>query len=160
MRHESRYQRHHRPLRGLCSCLMLTFGVFHWGLGMAQPAKPAGSQEPPLCTDPKSLKGLKKDYDSMESRGEGLKLKEITSVKELSLGPSPHSVNQYANTTHYGVKSRYCEGVAQLSNGRSDPMYWRMDYLVDGARNTINYDMCSLRHDDVDPKCRIILDRK
>lgn len=147
-------------VRWLCNCAVVTLGALHWSLAMAQPGAAVGPQEPPLCTDQKSLKGLKKDYESMESRGEGLKLKEITSIKEVALRPSPPSVNQYANSTHYGVKSRYCEGVAQLSNGQSDPMYWRMDYLVDGARNTINYNMCSVRHDEMDPKCRIVREGK
>lgn len=127
---------------------------------MAQRGTVVGPQEPPLCTDMQELKGLKKSYDFLESQGEGLKVKEITSVKELYLRPSPASVNQYANKTHYGVKSRYCEGVAQLSNGQSDPMYWRMDYLVDGAGHSINYNSCSLRHDLVDPKCRSIREGK
>ncbi|MDB5883137.1 MAG: exported protein of unknown function [Ramlibacter sp.] len=149
-----------QQLRWLCNCLMLTLGALHSGLGMAQAGAAVGAQEPPLCTDKESLKGLKKGYDFLESQGGGLKLKEITAVKELYLRPSPASVNQYANSKHYGVKSRYCEAVAQLSNGSSDPMYWRMDYLVDGAGHSINYDSCSLRHDLTDPKCRSIRDGK
>jgi hypothetical protein len=149
-----------QQLRWLCNCLVLALGAFHSNFSVAQAGSAAGAQEPPLCTDTQSLKGLKKGYDFLETQGEGLKLKEITSVKELYLRPSPPSVNQYANSTHYGVKSRYCEGVAQLSNGKTDPMYWRMDYLVDGARNSINYNSCSLRHDLVDPKCRSIREGK
>jgi len=147
-------------LRWLRHCVMLSLGACHASFGLAQAAGTAGNQEPPLCTDKQSLKGLKKGYDSLESQGGNLKLKEITAVKELYLRPSPPSVNQYANSKHYGVKSRYCEGVAQLSNGSTDPMYWRMDYLVDGAGHSINYNSCSLRHDLVDPKCRSIRDGK
>jgi hypothetical protein len=156
MQHRSREEQ----LRGLMGGLVLTVGALYATLGTAQTSPPAGSQEPPLCTDKQSLKGLKKGYDFLESQGESLKLKEITAVKELYLRPSPPSVNQYANKTHYGVKSRYCEGVAQLSNGKTDPMYWRMDYLVDGPGSSINYNMCSLRHDLTDEKCRSIRDGK
>jgi hypothetical protein len=150
------HDRSHAPqhLRWLWNCLLLALGALHPGLGMAQPGGAPGAQEPPLCADKESLKGLKKGYDFLESQGEGLKLKEITAVKERALHAPPASVNQYANSKHYAVKSRYCEGVAQLSNGRSDPMYWRMDYLVDGAGHSINYDSCSLRHDLLDAQCR------
>jgi hypothetical protein len=149
-----------QQLRWLCRGLMLALGAIYSGLAVAQAGSASGSQEPPLCTDKQSLKGLKKGYDFLESQGEGLKLKEITSVKELYLRPSPPSVNQYANSKHYGVKSRYCEAVAELSNGKTDPMYWRMDYLVDGPGHSINYNSCSLRHDLVDPKCRSIREGK
>jgi hypothetical protein len=146
-----------QQLRWLCNYLMLALGAFYSSFSMAQAGT---SQEPPSCSDKESLKGLKKGYEFLEPQGEGLKLKEITAVKELYLRPSPPSVNQYANSKHYGVKSRYCEAVAQLSNGRSDPMYWRMDYVVDGPGHSINYNSCSLRHDLVDPKCRSIREGK
>lgn len=151
-----RRQQMHR----LGNCLALALGAFYSSFGLAQAPAPVGPQEPPLCTDARELKGLKKGYDFVESLHDGLKLKEITLIKELYLRPSPPSVNQYANSNHYGVKSRYCEGVAQLSNGKSDPMYWRMDYMVDGARHSINYNSCSLRHALVDPECRSIREGK
>jgi hypothetical protein len=125
----------------------------------AQPSV-AGPQEPPLCNEKQTLKDLRKGYDFLESQGEGLKLKEVTDVKQLYLQAPPASVNQYANSKHYGVKSRYCEAVGQLSNGKTDPLYWRMDYLVDGPGHSINFDSCSLRHDLLDPKCRKIRDGK
>ena len=141
-------------------CMLVTTAALCSGLAMAQPGAAAGPQEPPLCTDQKELKGLKKGYESVEEQGDGLKVKEITGVKELYLRPPPASAKQYATSTQYPVKSRYCEGNAQLSNGKSDPMYWRMDYVVHGAGHWINYDSCSLRHDLVDPKCQTIREGK
>jgi hypothetical protein len=75
-------------------------------------------------------------------------------VKELKLGPPPRGVNQYATKTTYGVSSRWCEATLVLSDGKSDSLYWRMDYLVEVKGHSINYDSCSLRHDLIDPKCR------
>lgn len=148
------------PLHWLGKRLLVTTAALFSSLAMAQPGAAPGPQEPPLCADQKELKGLKKGYEFLESQGDGLKLKEITAVKELYLRPPPASVNQYATSTQYAVKSRYCEGMAQLSNGKSDPMYWRMDYFIHGTGHWINYDSCSLRHDMVDPKCRSIRDGK
>lgn len=154
----NRPSRLHRNWPG--KCLLVALGAIGPSLSMAQPAAAGGPQEPPLCTDQKEIKGLKKGYQSLEEQGEGLKVKEITAVKELYLQPPPSSVNQYATKTQYAVKSRYCEGAAQLSNGKTDPMYWRMDYLVHGAGHWINYETCSLRHDLLDPKCRKMRDGK
>jgi hypothetical protein len=143
-----------QQLHWLANSLVIALGAIYSSLAMAQPSAAAGPQEPPLCTDQKELKGLKKGYEFLESQGEGLKLREITGVKELYLRAPPPSVNQYATSTQYAVKSRYCEGVAQLSNGKSEPMYWRMDYLVHGSGHSINYDSCTPRHDLLDPKCK------
>jgi len=81
-------------------------------------------------------------------------VKEIADVKQLHFGPSPASVNQYANKTNYGTKSRYCEGTAMLVGGKADPVYWRMDYMVEGSGHSINFDHCSLKHDFLDTACQ------
>ena len=119
-------------------------------------SEPAGvaAQQPPLCTDTKELKGIKKGYEFLEEQGGNLKVKEITGVKELGLGSPPPGVNQYATKTTYAVSSRSCEATVLLSDGKTDSIYWRMDYLVEAKGHSINVDSCSLRHDLVDTKCQ------
>jgi hypothetical protein len=113
-----------------------------------------GAQEPPLCTEKQALKGIKQGYEFLESQGGNLKVKDITGVKQLKLGPPPPGVNQYASKTTYAVSSRSCEATLLLSDGKTDSVYWRMDYLVEGKGHSINYDSCSLRHDVIDAKCQ------
>lgn len=112
-----------------------------------------GKQDPPLCTDEQYLKRIKTQYNGAEELRGNLKIKELTSVKQLHFGPSPHSVNQYANKTNYGTNSRYCQASATLSDGKSDTVYWRMDFMVNGGDHDINYDHCSLKHDTFQDKC-------
>ncbi len=119
-----------------------------------------GAQEPPLCTDKRWLKKIKTQYEVLEAQRGHVTVKEIGDVKQAHFGPSPASVNQYATKTSYGTKSRYCEGTALLSDGKTDPVYWRMDYMVEGSRHSINFDHCSLRHDMTDAKCQSHRDGK
>ena len=113
-----------------------------------------------MCTDKHSLKKLKTQYEALEAQRGHLTIKEIGDVKQVQFGPSPASVNQYATKTAYGTQSRYCEGTVMLSDGKTDPIYWRMDYMVEGARHSINFDYCSLKQDLTDAKCQHHRDRK
>ena len=113
-----------------------------------------GAEEPPLCTDTDWLKKIKKQYEGLEEQKEHLKVKEIADVRQLHFGPPPASVNQYANKTTYATKSRYCQGKAMLAGGKTDPIYWRMDYVVERGGHSINFDHCSLKHDFLDTACR------
>jgi hypothetical protein len=112
-----------------------------------------GPQDPPLCSNTVSLKGVRKQYEGLEQLKENLKVKEIAEVKQLHFGPSPASVNQYANKTNYGTKSRYCQGTAMLANGKAETVYWRMDYLVAASGHSINFDHCSPKHNLLDSDC-------
>jgi len=114
----------------------------------------AAAQVPPLCTDKAVLKRVTKEYNGVEEMGENIKLKDLTDVKETRLGVPPAGVNQYATKTTYGVSSRSCQAIGALSNGKTDPLYWRMDYLVEATGHSINYDQCSLRHSMLDTQCR------
>ncbi|MGZ5819053.1 MAG: hypothetical protein ACXWJD_09935 [Burkholderiaceae bacterium] len=139
--------------------VMGSFFAWHLEARAASPASDgaittAGAQEPPLCTDKQWLKKIKVQYEALEEQRDHLKVKEISDVKQVHFGPSPASVNQYATKTTYGVTSRYCQGTAILNNGKTDPTYWRMDYLVERNDHSINFDHCSLRHDLLDAKCQ------
>ena len=120
----------------------------------------AGAEEPPLCTDSASLKSLKRQYEGLEEQKEHLKVKEVADVKQLHFGPSPASVNQYANKTTYGTKSRYCQGTAMLVGGKTDTVYWRMDYIVEARGHSINFDHCSPKHNLLDTTCQTYRDGK
>jgi len=113
----------------------------------------AGAQEPPKCADEESIHLVKRQYKGTEELKQGPTIKTMADVKELHFGPAPRSVNQYANKLHYGTTSRWCQATATLSNGKSDPVYWRMDYLVDGKGFTINVAHCAKGHDMLDPNC-------
>ena len=92
----------------------------------------AATNEPPECNDKKSLSDAKRQYQGLEEQKQNLKIKEFSDVKQIRLGPPPASVNQYANKTTYATSSRWCQATAALSNGKTDTIYWRMDYMVEG----------------------------
>lgn len=117
-------------------------------------ARAAGSQEPPKCADEDSIRDVKRQYKGLEEQKQGLEIKTMTDVKEMHFGPSPRSANQYANKLHYATTSRWCQATATLSNGTSNVIYWRMDYLVDGKDFSINLDHCAKGHDLLDANCK------
>ena len=121
---------------------------------LATAALAAGAQEPPKCDDHGSISDVKRQYKGLEELKQGVKIKTISDVKEMHFGPSPRSANQYANKLHYATTSRWCQGTATLSNGTSDVVYWRMDYLVDGKASSINLNHCAKGHDLLDAGCK------
>jgi hypothetical protein len=44
--------------------------------------------------------------------------------------------------------------MAMLVGGKTDPVYWRMDYVVAGSGHSINFDHCSPKHDLLDTACQ------
>jgi len=122
-------------------------------LGLAAHAV-AAANEPPECNDKKSLSDAKRQYQGLEEQKQNLKIKEFSDVKQIRLGPPPASVNQYANKTTYATSSRWCQATAALSNGKTDTIYWRMDYLVEGKGFSINFDHCATNHDLLDSNCQ------
>lgn len=90
----------------------------------------------------------------VEQQKQNLKIKEFSAVNQIRLGPPPASVNQYANKTTYATCSRWCQATAALSNGKTDTIYWRMDYLVEGKGFSINFDHCATNHDLMDSNCQ------
>lgn len=120
---------------------------------LAGAARAEGAQEPPPCTDKKSMRNAKRQYEGLEEQQQNLKIKALTDAKELHAGKPPPGVNQYATKTSYGTSSRWCQATMQLSNGKSDTLYWRMDYLVEGSGHSINLDHCATGHDLLDEGC-------
>lgn len=116
----------------------------------------AAANEPPECNDKKSLSDAKRQYQGLEEQKQNLKIKEFSDVKQIRLGPPPASVNQYANKTTYATSSRWCQATAALSNGKTDTIYWRMDYVVEGKGFSINFDHCATNHDLLDSNCQMV----
>jgi len=114
----------------------------------------AAANEPPECNDKTSLSDAKRQYQGLEQQKQNLKIKEFSDVKQIRLGPPPASVNQYANKTTYATSSRWCQATAALSNGKTDTIYWRMDYVVEGKGYSINIDHCATNHDLLDSNCQ------
>jgi hypothetical protein len=125
-----------------------------WAFAAPKTEEAVGPQDPPACSDTASVKGIKRQYEGLEQQKENLKVKEIADVRQLHFGPSPASVNQYANKTNYATKSRHCQATALLVGGKMEPVYWRMDYLVAGSGHSINFDHCSPKHDLLDSGCQ------
>jgi hypothetical protein len=121
-------------------------------LGLAGHAL-AAANEPPECGDKKSLGDAKRQYEGLEAQQQNLKIKALSDVKQIRSGPPPASVNQYANKTTYATSSRWCQASAALSNGKTDTLYWRMDYVVSGKGFSINIDHCATNHDLLDGGC-------
>ena len=122
-------------------------------LGLAVYAVAAGN-EPPECNDKTSLGDAKRQYQGLEEQKQNLKIKEFLNVTQIRLGPPPAGVNQYATKTSYGTSSRWCQATAALSNGKTDTIYWRMDYMVDGRGFSINLEHCATNHDLLDSNCK------
>ena len=122
-------------------------------LGLATHAV-AAANEPPECNDKTSLSDAKRQYQGLEEQKQKLKIKEFSDVRQIRLGPPPASVNQYANKTTYATSSRWCQATATLSNGKTDTIYWRMDYVVEGTSSSINLDHCATNHDLLDSNCQ------
>ena len=122
-------------------------------LGLAAHAV-AAANEPPECSDKTSLRDVKRQYQGLEELKQNLKIKEFSDVKQIRLGPPPASVNQYANKTTYGTSSRWCQATAALSNGKTDTIYWRMDYLHEAKGFSINLEHCAANHDLLDSNCQ------
>jgi hypothetical protein len=131
-------------LRALVACLAVA----------AAARAGAATTEPPECSDPESLRDVKRQYQGLEEQKQALKIKGFTDVKQIRLGPPPASVNQYATKTTYGTSSRWCQASAALSNGKSDTIYWRMDYLVEAKGSSINLEHCASGHDMLDTGCQ------
>ena len=123
-------------------------------LGFAGVAVAAGN-DPPECSDATSLRTVKRQYQGLEEQKQRLKIKELSDVKQIRLGPPPASVNQYATKTAYATSSRWCQATAALSNGKADTLYWRMDHLVDAkGGSSVNLDHCATDHDLLDSHCQ------
>ncbi len=122
-------------------------------LGLAAHAV-AAENEPPECNDKTSLRDVKRQYQGLEELKQNLKIKEFSDVKQIRLGPPPASVNQYANKTTYATSSRWCQATAALSNGKTDTIYWRMDYLHEAKGFSINLEHCAANHDLLDSNCQ------
>jgi hypothetical protein len=136
-----------------CSAAAVFAAAFLVAPAFAAPA----ADDPPLCTaDKESIRDLKRSYAGLEAQKENLKIKELGDVKEVNFGPVPKSVNQYANSTTYGTKSRWCQATAKLSNGKSDTVFWRMDYIHERNGHSINFEHCATNHDLLDPGCKTI----
>lgn len=116
-------------------------------------AAPA-TQEPPACADPDSVKGVRKQYNGLAELSGAAKAKQVVDAKQIHFGPAAPGVNQYATKTTYGTTSRYCEGNAVLDGGKTVPVLWRMDYLVEGKGFSINFDHCAAGHDLLDTGCK------
>jgi hypothetical protein len=114
----------------------------------------AAANEPPECNNETSLHDAKRQYEGLEQQKQNLKIKQFSDVRQIRLGPPPASVNQYANKTTYATSSRWCQATAALSNGKTDMVYWRMDYLVEGKGSSINLDHCATNHDLMDSNCQ------
>jgi hypothetical protein len=140
------------PLKALNGNVAAIFVACN-ALGLAAHAV-AAANEPPECNDKTSLSDAKRQYQGLEEQKQKLKIKEFSDVRQIRLGPPPASVNQYANKTTYATSSRWCQATATLSNGKTDTIYWRMDYVVEGKSFSINLDHCATNHDLLDSNCQ------
>ena len=142
-----RLARLRRGARALLSASVLSVATVH----LAAAEVPS---EPPPCNDEAALRTIRSQYDFSETvRESKAVVAELKDIRETRFGPPPELVNQYATDTTYVTASRFCEAIAVLSSGESDPLYWRMDHLKDGDGASINYDHCSKRHDTFQDGC-------
>lgn len=119
----------------------------------AAAAEAAPAAAPPGCPDEKYVRRIRAQYDDADSLREGHKITAIAEIAETHYGPSPESLNKYATATNRAVNSRYCTAKLTLDDGKADTLYWRLDYIQDGDRHSINYDHCSDRHDTFKDRC-------
>ena len=96
----------------------------------------------------------KRQYQGLEEQKQSLKIKGFSDVMQIRLGPPPASVNQYATKTTYATSSRWCQATMALSDGKTDTIYWRTDYLVEAKGSSINLGHCAANHDLMDSHCQ------
>jgi hypothetical protein len=114
---------------------------------------PARAQ-PPGCTDEASVKGIRSQYNGLESiNQEPTKIKEIKEVKETYYGDAPKSFNQYANSNDHVVSVRWCQATLVLNDGQGDTVYWFLADEQKGDRHSTVQDHCSTRHNLLDETC-------
>jgi len=116
----------------------------------------ASAPAPPACSDKNTLGTIRGQYQ-MAEQAAGEKLVDIGDIRETLLGPPPRSANQYATATTFIAISRYCQGNARLASGLSEPVYWRIDTVKDGADTSIRLDHCSKRHDAFENGCAHVI---
>ena len=108
---------------------------------------------PPLCTDPVYLARIQSHYGKYSE--DKRRISSITDVTQTLYGPTAAIYNRFANARRYLVNSRYCRGTAVLDDGASDTLYWGLDWVNEGDGHRIQWQLCSLRHDNFNDKCRI-----
>lgn len=110
--------------------------------------------EPAVCDDPDVLEKVAFQYEMSEStRDASLVLVGITEILDLSIGPPPEGANLYATQTTFIEASRYCEGLAEIGPEEPDPIYWRIDAVMEDGVESSRVDHCSVRHDTFEDGC-------
>ncbi len=110
--------------------------------------------EPLTCQDQKIFYRVKEAYESsLMVRGGIAKIKHAE-LKEVGVAAPPAGVNQYAPSKDYFNKSRYCEAVIELDNGKKDQGYIRIDGRKDPIAKDFNFELCTVTFDTFQDGCK------
>jgi hypothetical protein len=106
--------------------------------------------EPPSCTAEDSVKGIKTQYNGLETINQKPTIRD---VKETYYGAAPKSFNQYANANDHVLSVRWCQATLVLNDGQDDVVYWFLADEQKGDRHSIIQDHCSTKHNLLDETC-------
>lgn len=114
----------------------------------------AARAEPPRCTDEDSVKGIRRQYNGLESINQTtIKIREVKDVQETYYGDAPKSFNQYANSNDRVLSVRWCRATLLLNDGQTDTVYWFLADELQGGRHSTVQDHCSNKHNLLDGTC-------
>lgn len=141
----------------LAAVALLTMPI--WGI--VPTVAHAQEQQPPSCTEARSLKNIRTQYNAIEElQGNKIKINEMKDVKEIYFGDAPKSFNQYANSNDRVMKVRWCQASLMLNDGQSDNIYWFLADELKGNRHSTVYDHCSGKHNMMDQTCATYRDHR
>ncbi|WP_280821288.1 hypothetical protein [Pseudaminobacter soli (ex Li et al. 2025)] len=113
----------------------------------------AFAAEPPACMDEVIRGQIRGHLGNVEQMASGRRFVELAPVADVLAAP-PASANQYATATTYISASRYCEGRAEFDAGEAEPVYWRIDQMMDDGEESTRLDICHRFFDVFEDGCK------
>ena len=113
----------------------------------------AFATEPPACMDEVIREQIRGHLGNVEQMASGRRFVELAPVADVLAAP-PASANQYATATTYISASRYREGRAEFDAGEAEPVYWRIDQMMDDGEESTRLDICHRYFDIFEDGCK------
>ncbi|PSJ59006.1 hypothetical protein C7I85_18860 [Mesorhizobium soli] len=113
----------------------------------------AFAAEPPACMDEVMREQILGHLGNVEQMASGRRLVGLAPVADVLVAP-PASANQYATATTYISASRYCEARAEFDTGEAEPIYWRIDQMMDDGEESTRLDVCHRFFDVFEDGCK------
>jgi hypothetical protein len=113
----------------------------------------AFAADPPACMAEVIREQIRGHIGNVEQMAKGRRFIELAPVADVLAAP-PATANQYATATTYISASRYCEGRAEFDAGAAEPIYWRIDQMMDDGEESTRLDICHRFFDIFEDGCK------